>query len=78
MFMAISMSSNYQFFLKANLEKYIGEWIAICNEKIVSHGKDAKKVFDEAKAKYPEERPLLTRVADKETMIFYLKDDTYL
>ena len=56
--------------MKTNVEKYIGEWIAICNQTIVSHGKDVKKVFREAKEKYPKEKPLLTRVPDKETMIF--------
>jgi hypothetical protein len=61
---------NYQFFMQANLGKYIGEWVAICNQKIVSHGKDAKAVFDEAKKQFPKQRPLLTRVPDKETMIF--------
>ena len=56
--------------MKTNVDQFIGEWIAICNQKIVSHGKDAKKVFKEAKEKCPKERPLLTRVPDKETMIF--------
>ena len=64
------MNKNYQFFMKANIESYIGQCVAICNQKIVSHGKDVKKVFKEAKEKFPKERPLLTRVPDKETMIF--------
>lgn len=62
--------NNYQFFMKTNVDKFIGQWIAICNQEIISHGKDAKKVFKEAKEKCPKERPLLTRVPDKETMIF--------
>ncbi|MDP4012226.1 MAG: DUF5678 domain-containing protein [Candidatus Nanoarchaeia archaeon] len=61
---------NYQFFLKADVDEYVGEWIAVCEEKIVSHGKDAKKVYEEAKLKCPKKRPLLTRVPDKEAMIF--------
>jgi hypothetical protein len=61
---------NYQFFMKANVDQYIGEWVAICDQRIVSHGKNVKKVFEEAKKKYPKERPLLTRIPEKETMIF--------
>ena len=61
---------NYQYFMEANLSSYIGEWIAICNKEIVSHGRDVKKVFYEAKQKYPKVKPLLTKVPDKETMIF--------
>ena len=64
------MNANYQFFMKENVNGYIGQWIAICNKKIVSHGKDAKKVFKEAKQKCPKEKTFLTRVPDKESMIF--------
>ena len=64
------MNENYNFFMKADLSSYIGKWIAICNEKIVSQGSDAKKVFEEAKKKCPKEKPLLTKVPEKETMIF--------
>ena len=64
------MSRNYEFYLSANVGKYIGEWIAICDRKIVSHGTDVKKVFSEAKQKCPQKRPLLARVPDKEAMIF--------
>lgn len=61
---------NYNFFMQTNLNKYIGEWIAICNNSIVSHGKNVKEVFKEAKEKCPKTKPLITRIPDKETMIF--------
>lgn len=64
------MNKNYQFFIKTNVDQYIGEWIAVCNQKIVAHGREIKKVFSEAKEKCPKERPFLTKVPDKETMIF--------
>ncbi|MBU0536456.1 MAG: succinyl-CoA synthetase subunit alpha [Nanoarchaeota archaeon] len=64
------MDKNYQFYMKTNINKYVGQWVAICNQKIVSHGENVKKVFKEAKKKCPAERPLLTKVPDKETMIF--------
>jgi len=63
-------NNNYQFFMKTDLSSYIGEWIAICNQKIVAHGKDIKNVFKEAREKYPKSKPLITRVPEKETMIF--------
>lgn len=64
------MISNYQFFLENDLSSYIGEWVAICNKTIVAHGKDVKEVFRLAKQKYPKEKPLLTKIPEKETMIF--------
>lgn len=62
--------NNYYFFMKTNVDQYIGQWIAICHEKMISHGKDVKKVFQEAKQKCPKEKPLLIRVPEKKTMIF--------
>ncbi len=64
------MDKNYNFFMKSNVDHYVGQWIAICDQKIVAHGKDVKTVFKQAKEKCPKERPLLTRIPDKETMIF--------
>lgn len=64
------MDKNYQFFMKTDASSYIGEWVAICNQKIVAHGKEVKKVFYEAKEKCPKEKPLITKIPDKETMIF--------
>ena len=62
--------NNYNFFMKTNVDRYTGQWIAICHEKIVSHGTNVKEVFQEAKQKCPKDKPLITRVPDKETMIF--------
>lgn len=66
------MDKNYQFFMKTtNLDScYVGQWIAICDQKIVSFGTDVKKVFEEAKKQCPNgRRPLMARVPDAETMI---------
>lgn len=61
---------NYNSFMKLDLSKHAGEWIAICEGKIIAKGKDIKKVHDKAKEKYPSKRPLITKVPEKETMIF--------
>jgi len=64
------MEKNYNFYMHMDLGHYIGEWIAICDQKLVSHGKNVKKVFQEAKKKCPGKRPFLTKVPEKNTMIF--------
>lgn len=64
------MEKNYEFFMKTDLSRYIGKWIAICNEKIVSSGDNPKEVFTKAKNLCPGHKPLLTKVPEKETMIF--------
>lgn len=64
------MDKNYEFFMKTDVNRFIGQWVAVCNQKIVAHGKEVKEVFKEARAKCPKERPLITRIPDKESMIF--------
>ncbi len=63
------MKESYSYFLKADVKSYVGEWIAIVDNQIIAHGKDAKKVYDEAVKKSGGKRPLITRIPDKETMI---------
>ncbi|MCK5177589.1 MAG: succinyl-CoA synthetase subunit alpha [Candidatus Aenigmarchaeota archaeon] len=64
------MSKNYDYFMKLNVDEYIGLWVAIEEEKVLSSGKDIKEVYRKAKEKCPKKKILLTRVPDKDTMIF--------
>lgn len=64
------MKQNYEFFMKTDLSSYIGKWIAICDEKVVSSGDNPKKVFEEAIKICPTHRPLITKIPEKEAMIF--------
>ncbi len=47
------LEENYNYFLKAEVKEYMDEWIAIVDKSIVSHGKSAKAVYQEAIAKHP-------------------------
>lgn len=61
---------SYAFYIEANLEDYVGKWIAIVDKEIVAHGKDVKKIYKEAKKKYPNKRPLLAKVPEEKALIF--------
>ncbi|MBM3234363.1 succinyl-CoA synthetase subunit alpha [Candidatus Pacearchaeota archaeon] len=63
-------TQNYELFLRADVSSYIGEWIAICDGKIVAHSNNVKEVLSKANAKCPGKKPLIARIPDKETMIF--------
>lgn len=52
-----------------NLGEYVGKWIAIVDEKIVSTGDVGKEVFKEAKQKYPERIPLIMKVPSNTVML---------
>jgi len=64
------MESSYGYYIKTDLEKYLGEWIVIIDDDVVAHGKDVKKVYNDAKAKYPRKRPLLAKVPEEKALIF--------
>ncbi|MEW6685834.1 MAG: DUF5678 domain-containing protein [Candidatus Edwardsbacteria bacterium] len=50
-------------------EKYIGEYIAIVDDKIVAHGKDFKKVLEEAGKKGKEAFIYKVLPLDKELVV---------
>lgn len=64
------MVSNYEVYLKTNLEKYIGKWIAICDEGVVAVGNNAKEAYHQAQLKFPDKKIMLVKVPEDETMIF--------
>jgi len=63
-------NTNYEMFLKTDVSRYIGEWIAICDGKVITHGKKVKEVFNEATKKCPGKRPFIARIPENESMIF--------
>jgi hypothetical protein len=63
-------NKSYDYFMKMDTTGFIDEWVAIVDSTVASHGKDVKKVFKEAKEKYPEKRPLIARIPGKEVMIW--------
>ncbi len=64
------IDDEYQAFMKLNLTPYSGKWIAICEKKVVAHGKKFNAVFDEAKRKCPGKHPFFSLVHGKETWLF--------
>ncbi len=63
---------DYNWFIKhfpeEDIKKFAGEWIAIKNEQIISHGKDFKEVLREAEEE--SDKPLLIKIPkDREILI---------
>ncbi|MBI4181751.1 MAG: succinyl-CoA synthetase subunit alpha [Candidatus Aenigmarchaeota archaeon] len=65
----MDLEKDYECYLKANLVAYRDQWIAMVDGEIVSSGKNAKRVYEEARARFPKRRPLLARVPGLQTMI---------
>jgi uncharacterized protein DUF5678 len=64
------MNQNYQFYLNLDVSEYVGEWIAINDNKVLAHGKSITKVFKKAAKQSPHKSPLIARVPEKGTSIF--------
>jgi predicted DNA-binding antitoxin AbrB/MazE fold protein len=53
-----------QEWLKAHGQEYSGQWVALNGEELLSHGSDARKVRDEARAKGVQ-TPLMFHIPDE-------------
>ena len=50
------------------LSKYRGEWIAVVGDKIIAHGKDFKKVDDEARKISP--NPVFDKIPKEDVVVY--------
>ncbi len=65
-----TLEKNYHYFMEADVSPYIGEWIAILENNVISHGKSLKEVVRIANTISKGRKFLLARVPSEETMIF--------
>ena len=63
-------SKEFEFYVKADLSRYEGKYVAIVGDKVVASGDNAKEVLGEAKKKFPDKMPMLAKVPRAETFIF--------
>jgi len=61
--------ADYDAYNLMNVSEYRGQWVAIVNKKVVSFGKDLKKVHSEAKKISPKLKPLFAKVPAEDTII---------
>ncbi len=62
-------ASNYDFFIKADTSSYKGEWVAISDKKIISHGKDAQQVYRQAKHKSKTSDISLAKIPQEDILV---------
>jgi hypothetical protein len=62
-------SNNYDYFIKTDTSSYKGEWIAIADKKVVSHGKDAQEVYKSAQKKAKKKHISLAKAPDEQMLV---------
>jgi len=65
----MELSKNYECFVKADLRRYEGKWVAFVEGKVAASGEKAEEVYRQAQAKYPDKRISLAKVPKAETLV---------
>ena len=65
------MAVDVKWFSKHDFSRYSGKYVAIIDKRVVSSGKNAKKVWENAKKKFPEETPAIAKISKKETYVLF-------
>ncbi len=53
------MDVNYEWFLRADLEKFRGLYIAVVDGRVVESGEEPEKIYVKAREKYPKKEVVL-------------------
>ncbi len=65
-------SKEFEFYLRTDLSKYKGKYVAIVGDKVVASGDNAKEVFEEAKKKTGK-IPTIAKIPKEEALILRIK-----
>ena len=60
---------SYEWFLKADLSKFRGMYIAIVDGQVVEHGHDPRGVYERAKRRFPSKEVVIWKVPREEALI---------
>lgn len=63
------MSEEFEFFVRADLSKYKGLYIAIIGRTVVASGDNAKIVWGKAQKKFPDKTPTIAKIPKDDTLI---------
>ena len=58
-------TTNYDWFIENNLDKFSGKWIAIDNNQVLYSDIKLDSLLNKVKDKYPKSRPFISRVRNK-------------
>lgn len=57
-----TLMQNYNAYMSLDLSQYIGQWIAIFENAVIAHGKNAKEVYQKAMEITNGKKIMLTKV----------------
>ena len=60
--------ADYEWYLKHDLSKYSGSWVAIANNRVIAADKDVGKVIDKSKNLFPKKTPFIAKINNRLTV----------
>lgn len=65
-------SLEFDFFIRADLSRFAGQYIAIVGQKVVASGSNAQTVWKQAKRRFPSSTPTIGKLPRAETLVLCL------
>ncbi len=67
--MAVLVSRDYDWFVKADMTKYRGNYVIIKDRRVVLSGKNLPRLIARFHSRYPRETPIITKIPRDEVLI---------
>ncbi|MBI1935738.1 hypothetical protein HYS31_04835 [Candidatus Woesearchaeota archaeon] len=58
-------TTNYEWFIENNLDKYAGKWVAIDDNRVLDSDTTLDKLLKKLKDSHPKSRPLIGKMTNK-------------
>ncbi len=68
--MTVLVSRDYDWFVKADMTKYRGNYVIIKDRKVVLSGKNLPRLIARFHRRYPRETPIVTKIPRDEVLIY--------
>ena len=65
-------SKEFDFFIRADLSRFAGQYVAIVGEQVVASGSNDRRSGDEAKRRFPSSIPTMGKLPRAETLVLCL------
>ena len=65
----VCVATNYDYYMSMDVSPYAGQWVAICDEKVVAYSPSFKDAYRMAKDKCGRSKPFIAMVPTSDTMI---------
>ena len=67
-----AFSKEFDFFVRADLSRFAGQYIAIVGDRVAASGSNAQTVWRQAKRRFPSSTPTIGKLPRAETLVLCL------